>query len=45
MQHSGTTESGETMGGSSCGSEFRPRGGSAEMINDGCSDANREILV
>ena len=45
VKHAGTTEGGETVGGSSCGSELSPGGGSAEMISDGCSDANRKVLV
>ena len=45
MEHAGTTEGGETVGGSSCGSQLSPGGRSAEMISDGCSDANRKVLV
>ena len=45
VEHAGTTEGGETVGGSSCGSQLSPGGGSAEMISDGCSDANRKVLV
>jgi hypothetical protein len=40
-----TTESGETVGGSSRGRELRSGRGSAEMISDGCSYANRKALV
>ena len=45
VKHTGTTEGGETVGGSSCGSELSPGGGSTEMISDGCTDANRKVLV
>ena len=45
MQHAGTTESGETVGGSSGSSQLSPGGGSTEMISDGCTDANRKVLV
>ena len=33
------------MGGSSCGSQLSPGGGSTEMISDRRSDANRKVLV
>jgi hypothetical protein len=45
MEHVGTTDGGQTVGGSSCGGELSPGRGSAEMISDHCSDANCEILV
>jgi hypothetical protein len=45
MKHAGTTEGGETVGGASGSSELSPSGGSAEMINDSCTDANRKVLV
>ena len=45
MKHASPTEVGETMGCSSCGSQFRPGGSSTEMISDGCTDANCEVLV
>ena len=45
MEHAGTTEGGETVGGSSCGSQLSPGGRSAEMISDGRPDANRKVLV
>ena len=41
MKHAGTTEGGETVGGSSCGSQLSPGGGSTEMISDGRLDAMR----
>jgi hypothetical protein len=41
VQHMGTTETSETMGGSSCGVELSPGGGSSEVISDGSSDADR----
>ena len=45
VQHAGTTEGGEAVGGSSCGSQLSPCGGSTQMISDGCPDANRTVLV
>jgi hypothetical protein len=36
---------GENVGGSSCSIELRSGRGSAEMISDGCSYANREIVI
>jgi hypothetical protein len=45
VQHAGTTVGGETVGGSSCSSELSAGGDSAEMISDGCSDANGKILI
>jgi hypothetical protein len=41
----GTTQSGETVGGSSCGGELSPGRGTTEMINDRRPDANRKVLV
>jgi hypothetical protein len=35
----------QIVGCSSCGGEFSPVRGSAEMISDGRSDANRKVLV
>ena len=37
MKYTGTTESGETVGGSSCGGELSPGRQSTKMISDGCS--------
>jgi hypothetical protein len=45
VEHAGTTEGGETVGGSSCGGEFGSGGGSTKMINDSCSYANGKVLV
>jgi hypothetical protein len=45
VQHLGTTEGGETMGGSSCRVELSPSRRSSEMISDGRSDTNREVLM
>jgi hypothetical protein len=45
VQHLGTTKRGETMGGSSCGSELGPRGASTKVISDGCPYANRKVLI
>jgi hypothetical protein len=45
MQHAGTTQGSETVGGSSCGSQLSTGGRSTEMINDGCPDPNRKVLV
>jgi hypothetical protein len=44
-EHAGQTEVGETVGGSSCGGELSPGGCSTEMVSDGCTYADREILV
>ena len=45
VKHAGTTESGETLGGSSCRDELSSGGGSTKMISDGCPYANRKVLV
>jgi hypothetical protein len=45
MKHTGTTESSETVGGSSGGGELSTGWGPAEMISDRCTDANRKVLV
>jgi hypothetical protein len=45
MQHTGTTESGETVGGSSGSGDFSSGGDSAERISDRRSNANGEVLV
>ena len=41
----GPTKGGEAGGGSSCGGEFSPGGGSTQLISDGCTNANRKVLV
>jgi hypothetical protein len=38
-------EAGETVGGSPGTIQLSPGGGSTEMISDGCTYANREVLV
>jgi hypothetical protein len=43
MEHAGTTQRGETVGGSSRSCELGSGGHSAEMINDGCSDADGKV--
>jgi hypothetical protein len=45
VKHTGTTKSGETVGGSSCGGELSSRGGAAEMISDGCTYTNCKVLI
>jgi hypothetical protein len=45
VEDTGTTEGGETVGGSSCGSQLSPGKGSTEMISNGCPDANGKVLV
>jgi hypothetical protein len=45
VEHPGTTEGGETVGGSSCSSQLGTGGRSAEMISDGCTNTNRKVLV
>jgi hypothetical protein len=44
-QRAGTTEGGETVGGSSVSRELSPGRGRSEMISDGCPDANCEVGV
>jgi hypothetical protein len=44
-QHRRTLERGETVCGSSCGSQLSPGGLSAEMISDRRPDTNRKVLV
>jgi hypothetical protein len=43
VQHAGTTEGGQTMGGSPCGGELSPRGSPSKMISDGCPDTDRKL--
>jgi hypothetical protein len=45
MKHAGTTQAGETVGGSSGSGQLSPGRGSTEMISDGCMDADRKVLV
>jgi hypothetical protein len=45
MKHTGKTESGETVGGSSCSGELSPGGRSAQMISDDRPYANPEVLI
>jgi hypothetical protein len=45
MKHAGLTEGGETVGGSSCGCQLSPGGGSTEMISNRCLDANGKVQV
>jgi hypothetical protein len=45
VQHTGTTESGETVGGSPGGSELSAGGDSTEMISNGCPDTDSEVQV
>jgi hypothetical protein len=45
VKHPGTPEGRETVGGSSASSQFSPGRRSTEMISDGCTDANRKILI
>jgi hypothetical protein len=45
MKHTGTTDSRETVGGSSCAGELSSGGGSIKMISDGCAYDNRKISV
>ena len=45
MEHAGTTDGGEAVDSTSCGSELSPGWGSPEMISDGSSDANGKVLV
>jgi hypothetical protein len=43
MEHAGIAEGGETVSGSA-GGELSPGGRSAEMISNGCPDANGKVL-
>jgi hypothetical protein len=45
VKHTGTAEGSEAVGGSACGSQLSPCGGSTEMVSDRRSDADREVLV
>jgi hypothetical protein len=45
VEHTGTVEGGETVGCASSGGELRTGGSSAEMISDGCADADRKMLI
>jgi hypothetical protein len=45
VHHLGPTEGYETVGGSPGTSQLSPGRGSAEMISDGCTDANGKVLV
>jgi hypothetical protein len=45
VKDTGTTEGGETVGGSSSSSQLGPGGGPTEMISNGCTDANGKVLV
>jgi hypothetical protein len=45
MEHTGTTDGRETVGGSSCSGELSSGRRSTKMIGDGCTYANRKVLV
>ena len=45
VKHTDPTLRGQTVSGSSCGSELSPSGGSTEMISDSRPDANRKVLI
>jgi len=45
MKRSGATRCGETVGGSSCGGELGPGWHPTKMISDGCTYANRKVLI
>jgi hypothetical protein len=45
VEHAGTTEGGEAVGSAASGGQLSTAGRSAEMISDGRSDADREMLV
>jgi hypothetical protein len=45
VQHAGTTRRRKTVGSSSCGSKFSTVRCSAEMISDGRSDSDRQVLI
>jgi hypothetical protein len=45
VQHAGTAEGGETVGGSSCGGEFSSGRRSTKVISDSCSYADCKVLI
>jgi hypothetical protein len=45
VQQLGTTDGGETVGGSSCGGQLSPGRAPAEMISDSCAYANGKVLI
>jgi hypothetical protein len=45
MEHPGTTQRGETVGGSSCGGQLSSGRGPTKMISDGCAYANGKVLI
>jgi hypothetical protein len=45
VEHAGTTEGGEAVGSAASGGQLSTAGRSAEMISDGRSDGDREMLV
>ena len=45
MEHRAEAQHGQAVGGSSCGGQLSPGGRSTEMISDGCTNANRKVLV
>jgi hypothetical protein len=45
VKHASTTESSETVGGSSCSGGLSPGRSPTEMISDGRTYANRKVLV
>jgi hypothetical protein len=45
VQHLGTTQSGQTVGGSSGSGELGSGWGSTEMISNGCTDPNGKVLI
>jgi hypothetical protein len=45
MEHAGTTKGGETVGRSSGSGQLCTGGRSAEMISDGGTNADRQVLV
>jgi hypothetical protein len=45
VQHTGTTQQGEAVGGPSGSGELSTSRGSTQMIGDGCSNTNGKVLV
>jgi hypothetical protein len=45
VKHAGTTQGSKTVGGSPGSRQLSTRGLSSEMISDGCSDTDRQVLI
>jgi hypothetical protein len=45
VEHAGTTQRSEAVGGSPCSGELSTGWGSSKMISDRCTDTNRRVLI